>query len=66
VEYFLRANAYSLVASLDVPLKSLADNGPGSFTGPFVSGGQAVAVLAAYATGLLLLAGLLFRQRDVE
>ena len=65
VEYFLRANAYSLVAALGVPAASLADNGPGSFTGPFVSGGQAIAVLAAYATGLLLLAGLLLRQRDV-
>src|SRR4030095_5652725 len=61
VEYFLRANAYSLVASLGVPPESLADNGPGSFSGPFVSGAQALVVLAAYGAGFLLLAGLLLR-----
>jgi ABC-type transport system involved in multi-copper enzyme maturation permease subunit len=65
VEYFLRANAYSLVASLGVPPESLADNGPGSFSGPFVSGAQALVVLASYGAGFLLLAGLLLRQRDV-
>jgi hypothetical protein len=65
VEYFLRANAYSLVVSLGVPPESLADNGPGSFSGPFVSGAQALVVLAAYGAGFLLLAGLLLRQRDV-
>jgi ABC-2 type transport system permease protein len=65
VEYFLRANACSLVASLGVPPESLADNGPGSFSGPFVSGAQALVVLAAYGAGFLLLAGLLLRQRDV-
>jgi ABC-2 type transport system permease protein len=66
VEYFLRANAYSLVASLGVPAESLTDNGPGSFSGPYVGGGQAIAVLAGYAAGFLLLAGFLLRQRDVE
>jgi hypothetical protein len=48
-----------------VPAASLTDNGPGSFYGPFIGAGQAIAVLAAYATGFLLLAGLLLRQRDV-
>jgi ABC-2 type transport system permease protein len=56
VEYFLRANASSLVAPSASPPRR----------GPFVSGGQAIAVLAAYATGFLLLAGLLLGQRDVE
>ena len=65
VEYFLRANAYSLVTALGVPTASLTDNGPGSFYGPFVGSGQAIAVLGAYAAGFLLLAGLLLRQRDV-
>jgi ABC-2 type transport system permease protein len=65
VEYFLRANAYSLVAALGVPAASLTDNGPGSFYGPFIGAGQAIAVLAAYGAGFLLLAGLLLRQRDV-
>ena len=55
----------AVVASLGVPTASRADNGPGSFYGPFVGSGQAIAVLGAYAAGFLLLAGLLLRQRDV-
>jgi len=65
VEYFIRANAYSLVISLGVPTGQLTDNGPGSFFGPAVSAGQAVTVLTAYTVGFLLLAGFLLRRRDV-
>ncbi len=50
VEFFLRANAYSLAAAVGVPTAALGDNGPGSFSGPFVGAGQAIAVLATYAT----------------
>jgi ABC-type transport system involved in multi-copper enzyme maturation permease subunit len=65
VEYFLRANAYSLVVALGVPTGTLADNGPGGFFGPFVDGGQAILVLVAYMAGFLLLAAVVFRRRDV-
>lgn len=65
VEYFLRANAYSLVMALGVPVDAFADNGPGSFFGPFVDGGQATLVLTAYMAGFLLLSAVLLRRRDV-
>jgi ABC-2 type transport system permease protein len=66
VEYFLRANAYSLVTTVGVPTETLTDNGPGSFFGPFVGGGQATLVLAAYSVAFLLLSTLLLRHRDVK
>jgi ABC-type uncharacterized transport system ATPase subunit len=44
---------------------AVLDARPGSFYGPFIGSGQAIAVLAAYGAGFLLLAGLLLRQRDV-
>jgi ABC-2 type transport system permease protein len=65
VEFFLRANAYSLVAKLGVAATDVSDAGPGSFSGPFVSGGQALFVLAAYAIGFVVIAGWLLRRRDV-
>jgi ABC-2 type transport system permease protein len=65
VEYFLRANAYSLVTAVGVPTSSIGDNGPGSFFGPFVSSGQAIAVMSAYLLGFIVVAGALLRRRDV-
>jgi ABC-2 type transport system permease protein len=65
VEYFLRANAYSLVAAIGVPTASLGDNGPGSFFGPFVGAGQAIVVMSAYVLGFVGIAGALLRRRDV-
>jgi ABC-2 type transport system permease protein len=65
VEFFLRANAYSLVATLGVSTDDVANNGPGSFSGPFVSGGEALLVLGAYAAVFLLVSGWLLRRRDV-
>ncbi|MGH8984962.1 MAG: hypothetical protein ACRDY6_13955, partial [Acidimicrobiia bacterium] len=65
VEFFLRANAYSLVAGLGVSSDDISDNGPGSFSGPFVDGEQALLVLASYIVAFLLLSGLLLRRRDV-
>ncbi|MGH2749207.1 MAG: ABC transporter permease [Actinomycetota bacterium] len=65
VDFLLRANAYSLVVTLGVPIEGLADNGPGGFFGPFVDGGQAMLVLSAYMTGFLLLSTIVFRRRDV-
>jgi ABC-type transport system involved in multi-copper enzyme maturation permease subunit len=65
VEFFLRANAYSLVATLGVSTDDVANNGPDSFSGPFVSGGEALLVLGAYAAVFLLVSGWLLRRRDV-
>jgi hypothetical protein len=65
VEFFLRANAYSLVADLGVSAADVADRGPGSFSGPFVGAGQALIVLVTYLVALLVLSGWLLRRRDV-
>jgi ABC-type transport system involved in multi-copper enzyme maturation permease subunit len=65
VEFFLRANGYSLVAALGVSAEDVGDRGPGSFSGPFVSGGQALLVLASYLAVLLVASGWLLRRRDV-
>jgi ABC-type transport system involved in multi-copper enzyme maturation permease subunit len=65
VEFFLRANTYSLAAVVGASAEAAADNGPGAFSGPFVSGAQAIAVLAAYTAAFLGLSALLLRRRDV-
>lgn len=65
VEYSLRANAYSLVTAFGVPTEALTDNGPGSFFGPFVDGGQAILVLGAFLAVFLSLSAFLVRRRDV-
>jgi ABC-2 type transport system permease protein len=66
VEYFLRANAYSLVTAIGVPTSALTDNGPGSFFGPFVGAGQAIAVMSVYGVVFVGSAALLLRRRDVS
>lgn len=65
VEFFLRANAYSLVTKLGVAAGDVSENGPGSFSGPFVGGGQALLVLASYAIAFVVVSGWLLRRRDV-
>jgi ABC-2 type transport system permease protein len=65
VEIFLRANAYSLVESLGASTADVENNGPGSFSGPWVGGGQAVVALLGYVAVFLLLSGFLLRRRDV-
>jgi ABC-2 type transport system permease protein len=65
VEFFLRANGYSLVAGLGVAADDVAGNGPGSFSGPFVDGGQALLVLGLYGAVFLGLSAWLLRRRDV-
>jgi ABC-2 type transport system permease protein len=66
VQYFLRANAYSLVTAIGVPRSVLTDNGPGSFFGPFVGAGQAVFVMSLYAACLIGVSAALLRGRDVS
>jgi ABC-2 type transport system permease protein len=65
VELFLRANAYSLAATVGVSREEVSDAGPGSFSGPFVDGGQALLVLGVYGVVFLAIAGWLLRRRDV-
>jgi ABC-2 type transport system permease protein len=65
VEFFLRANAYSLVTKLGVSASEVADNGPGSFDGPFVGGGQALLVLGSYLAAFVVVSAWLLRRRDV-
>jgi ABC-2 type transport system permease protein len=64
-EFFLRANAYSLVKGLGLSVSEAAGNGPGAFSGPYVGTGQALLVLIAYMAAFLTVSGLLLRRRDV-
>jgi ABC-2 type transport system permease protein len=64
-EFFLRANAYSLVQGLGLSVEEVAGNGPGAFSGPYVATGQAVVVLVLYMTAFLGVSALLLRRRDV-
>jgi ABC-type transport system involved in multi-copper enzyme maturation permease subunit len=63
---FLRSNGYSLATALGVNADSVASDGPGAFGGPFVSGGQAVLVLAAFVVAFLAVARTLLVRRDVD
>jgi ABC-2 type transport system permease protein len=65
VEFFLRANAYSLVEGLGASNTSAATDGPGAFSGPYVGGEQALIVLSVYLAAFLGVSGLLLRRRDV-
>jgi hypothetical protein len=65
IKGFLRTNAYSLVQSLGNVREIARDNGPGAFDGPYVSGGQALAVLIGYLIVLSAVSALLVRYRDV-
>ena len=62
---FLRANGYSLATALGASVDTIGDNGPGSFSGPFVGGGQALLVLLALIAAFVAACGLLLRRRDV-
>jgi hypothetical protein len=63
---FLRSNGYSLARALGAAGDTIASNGPGAFGGPFVSGGQALAVLVAFVAAFLLAARTLLVRRDVN
>jgi ABC-2 type transport system permease protein len=64
-EFFLRANAYSLVKGLGLSVSEAAGNGPGAFSGPYVATGQALLVLVTYMVAFLAVSGLLLRRGDV-
>jgi ABC-2 type transport system permease protein len=65
VEFFLRANGYSLVSALGGLGQRRRGSRPGIVLWPFVGGGQALLVLAAYLVILLVASGSLLRRRDV-
>jgi ABC-2 type transport system permease protein len=62
---FLRANGYSLVTALGASTETIGSSGPGSFTGPFVASGQALAVLVVSMAAFGGLTGWALRRRDV-
>jgi ABC-type transport system involved in multi-copper enzyme maturation permease subunit len=62
---FLRANGYSLAEALGASADDISSNGPGSFSGPFVASGQALAVLLALTGAFLAVAAAALRRRDV-
>jgi ABC-2 type transport system permease protein len=64
-EVFLRANGYSIAVALGASVDSIESHGPGSFSGPFVTSLQAMAVLVAFIAGFVALSGFLLRRRDV-
>lgn len=63
VEFFLRANAYSLVQTFG----GITDrDGPGAFRGPYVSTEQALIVLTVYLVAFLAISAVSLRRRDVS
>jgi ABC-type transport system involved in multi-copper enzyme maturation permease subunit len=65
VELLVRASGYSLVVGLGASAEDAGDRGPGSFSGPFVGGEQALLVLVSYLAVFVLVAGWRLRRRDV-
>jgi ABC-2 type transport system permease protein len=65
VELFVRASGYSLVVGLGASAEDAGDRGPGSFSGPFVGGEQALLVLVSYLAVFVLIAGWRLRRHDV-
>ena len=65
VELFVRASGYSLVVGLGASAEDAGDRGPGSFSGPFVGGEQALLVLVSYLALFVLVAGWRLARRDV-
>jgi ABC-type transport system involved in multi-copper enzyme maturation permease subunit len=65
IEFFLRANAYSLVRGLGGIVQSNESDGPGSFAGPFVDNMRALAVLTVYFVVTLAGSFWVLRRRDV-
>ena len=69
VDFFLRANTYSLIQPLggasSASGNSAATDGPGAFNGPYVDGAQALVVLVAYVAVFTGVSAWLLRRRDV-
>jgi ABC-2 type transport system permease protein len=65
IEVLLRANGYSLITAVGASAADARENGPGSFSGPYVSGTQAALVLALDLVIFVAAAATLLRRRDV-
>ncbi len=63
-DIMIRANGYSLTRAINGGAELAAD-GPGAFSGPYVSGPQAGAVLALYLVVFVGLSAWLLRRRDI-
>ncbi|MNC95781.1 hypothetical protein D3C83_129800 [compost metagenome] len=64
VDFLLRSNGYSLMRAVSGAIGEGAD-GPGAFSGPYVSATQATLVLLAYLAVFLGGSLWLLRRRDV-
>jgi ABC-2 type transport system permease protein len=65
IKVLLRANGYSLVATLGASTADARSNGPGAFDGPYVGGAQSLLVLALDLAIFAAIAAALIRRRDV-
>lgn len=65
VKVFVRTNAYSLIRPLGALGAGTASDGPGAFSGPFVSTTQALLMLALYIVVFVAISTLALRRRDV-
>jgi ABC-2 type transport system permease protein len=65
IEALLRANGYSLIATLGASTADATNNGPGSFSGPYVGGTQALLVLFLDLALFSVIAATILRRRDV-
>jgi ABC-2 type transport system permease protein len=64
-EVLLRANGYSLAATLGASVADIGANGPGAYDGPFAPTAQALALLTGCLGVFVGAAALLLRRRDV-
>jgi len=64
VDLLLRSNGYSLVRAMFDGAQGVGD-GPGAFSGPYVSGTQAMLVLLGYLVLFLRIPYLLLHRRDI-
>jgi ABC-2 type transport system permease protein len=64
-QVLVRTNGYALATALGTPVASIESSGPGSFSGPFVATGQAVAVLVLLAAAFAGVSAALLRRRDI-
>jgi ABC-type transport system involved in multi-copper enzyme maturation permease subunit len=65
IEFFLRANAYSLVRGMGGIVQSNEADGPGAFAGPFVDNTRALLVLSVYLIATLAGSFWVLKRRDV-
>jgi len=65
IEVLLRSNGDSLITAVGASAGDARENGPGSFSGPYVSGTQAALVLGLQLAFFVAVAATLLRRRDV-